>query len=76
VPENKNKGEDGDTANFDLHALDNAVYGLYMGAKSSKLATTILLLNLYSVHGVSNCFIDELFSILHGHILLEDNLLP
>jgi hypothetical protein len=60
-------------ANFDLHALEDAVSGLYMGAKSSKLTATILLLNLCSVHGVNNYFVDELFSILHSHILHEDN---
>jgi hypothetical protein len=68
--------EDGDTANFDPHDLEDAIRGLYRGAKSLKLAATILLLNLCSVHGVSNSFVDELFSILHGHILPEGNSLP
>jgi hypothetical protein len=71
VPEDKKNGVDGDTTNF-----DPLVCGLYMGAKSSKVAATILLLNLYSIHGVSNCFVDELFSILYGHILPEGNSLP
>jgi hypothetical protein len=76
VPEDETNREDGDTANFDLHNLEAAIRGLYRGAKSSKLAATILLFNLYSVHGISNYFVDELFSILHGHILSEGNSLP
>jgi hypothetical protein len=68
--------EDGDTANFNPSALEDALDELYVGAKSSKLAATILLLNLYTVHGVSNCFVDELFSILHRHLLPPGNVLP
>jgi hypothetical protein len=56
--------------------MEDAVQELYTRAKSSKLATTILLLNLCTVHGVSNCFVDELFSILHAHLLLDGNSLP
>jgi hypothetical protein len=69
-------GEEGANANFDPQALEDAVTGLYTGAKSSTLATTILLLNLCTVHGMSNCFVDELFTILQDHILLEGNFLP
>jgi hypothetical protein len=57
-------GEEGGNANFDPQALEDAVTSLYSGAKSSTLTATILLLNLYNVHGVSNCFVDELFTIL------------
>jgi hypothetical protein len=66
-------GKQGGNANFDPQALEDAVTGLYSGAKSSTLAATILLLNLYTVHGVSNCFVDELFTILQDHTLLEGN---
>jgi hypothetical protein len=76
VPLDGNDIEDEGDANFDPHALEAAVRGLYSGAKSSTLAATILLLNLCTIHGVSNCFVDELFSILHGHILPEINSLP
>jgi hypothetical protein len=75
-PEEETNREDGDTANFDPHDLEDAIRGLYRGAKSLKLAATILLLNLCSVHGVNNSSVDELFSILHGHILPEGNSLP
>jgi hypothetical protein len=75
-PEDGQHADDGDSPNFGPHALEDALCGLYSGAKSSKLASTILLLNLCTVHGVSNCFADELFSILHGHILPDGNSLP
>jgi hypothetical protein len=75
-PEDGQYAEDGESPNFDPHALEDALRGLYSRAKSSKLASTILLLNLCTVHGVSNCFADELFSILHGHILPDGNSLP
>jgi hypothetical protein len=48
--------KDGDSAKFDPHTLEDAVHGLYTRAKSSKLATTILLLNLCIIHGVGNSF--------------------
>ena len=76
VPEDGGNIEEGVHANFDLHALEDTLCALYNSAKFSKLAGTILLLNLCTVHGVSNYFMDELFSILHGHILHEGNLLP
>jgi hypothetical protein len=69
-------GEEGANANFDPQALEDAVIGLYTSTKSSTLAATILLLNLYNMHGVSNYFVDELFTILQGHILPEGNFLP
>jgi hypothetical protein len=74
--EDGQNADDGDSLNFDPHALEDALRGLYSGAKSSKLASTILLLNLCPVHGVDNYFVDELFSILHGHILPDGNSLP
>jgi hypothetical protein len=71
-----NNAKDGDPVNFDLHTIEDAIYELYTKAKSSKLAATILLLNLCTVHGVSNCFVDELFSILQAHLLADVNSLP
>ena len=50
--------------------------GLYEGARSSKLAATILLMNLCTVHGVTNQCANELFSLLHSHLLPENNTLP
>jgi hypothetical protein len=74
-------GEDGTTDNdtdtsFDPTVLEEAIQTLYAGAKATKLAVTILLVNLYTVHGVSNCFVDELFAILQGYLLPPDNCLP
>jgi hypothetical protein len=50
--------------NFDPSALEEAIRALYKGARSTKLAAMVLLVNLCTVHGVSNCFVDELFTIL------------
>jgi hypothetical protein len=35
---------------------------LYEGSSTSMLSTTLLLLNLRTIHGISNSFMDELFS--------------
>ena len=36
----------------------------------------VLLMNLITIHGVSNCFVDELFAIMQGHLLPLENCLP
>jgi hypothetical protein len=61
---------------FDPTMLEEAIQELYKGSRSTKLAATILLMNLCIVHGVSNNFVDELFTILHCHLLPEGNRLP
>jgi hypothetical protein len=63
-------------SNFDPYTLEDAITPLYAAARCSKLAATILLMNLSTVHGVSNTFAEELFTILHTHILPENNCLP
>jgi hypothetical protein len=68
--------EGAEDSNFDPHALEDAMTPLYDGAKCSKLAATILLMNLCTVHGISNSFAEELFTILNVHILPEKNCLP
>lgn len=60
---------------FDLDALVEAMKDLYVGEKYTKLATTILLMNLCIVHWVNNCLMDELLTILQCHLLPEDNYL-
>jgi hypothetical protein len=52
------------------------IHELYSGTRYTKLAAKILLQNLCTIHGVSNNFTDELFTILHCHVLLEENILP
>jgi hypothetical protein len=49
---------------------------LYNGARCTKLASTLLLMNVCTIHGVSNKFMDELLALLHKHLLPKDNLLP
>jgi hypothetical protein len=56
--------------------LQETCQPLYNGARSSMLATTLLLMNVYKVHGVSNKFVDELLALLHKHLLPLDNCLP
>ena len=73
VLEDGNDAKDGDIKKFDPHALEDAIRGLYAKAKLSKLVATILLVSLCIIHGMCNCFVDELFSILYSHILLKDN---
>jgi hypothetical protein len=61
---------------FDPTILEEAIQELYAGSRSTNLAATILLMNLYTVHGLSNNFADELFTIFHQYLLLEGNCLP
>jgi hypothetical protein len=56
--------------------LREACQRLYNGARSSMLVTTLLLMNVCKVHGVSNKFVDELLALLHKHLLPLDNYLP
>jgi hypothetical protein len=69
------KGGSDDASNFDPYMLEDAMKPLYRGAKCTELAGTILLMNVCSIHGVSNNFTQELFTILHGHLFPEDNCL-
>ncbi len=48
-------------------ALEDAIIELYKGSKCTKLVATILFMNLCIVHGVSNKFANELFTLLHLH---------
>jgi hypothetical protein len=61
---------------FDPHALEEAIRPFYRGAKCTQLAATILLMNLCTVHGVTNGFADELFTILNSHLPPTENVLP
>ena len=49
---------------------------LYEGSPMNRLGTILMLLNLCSVHGVSNNFVDELFSFLKQDLLPRSNTLP
>jgi hypothetical protein len=60
----------------EANALREACESLYTGAQSTKLTTTMLLMNMCQVHGVSNKFVDELFALLHLHLLPRDNCFP
>jgi hypothetical protein len=58
-----------------LDALQNACIPFYNGARCSKLAETLVLMNMCTIHGCRNKFLDELFSILHKCLLPMDNCL-
>ena len=49
--------------------LEKEIQELYKDSRSTKVAATILLMNLCIVHEISNNFADELFTILHHHLL-------
>ena len=67
--------DEGDS-NFDAAVMDDSLNPLYDGARCSKLAATVLLMNLCTVHGISNQCANELFSLLHSHLLPGNNTLP
>jgi hypothetical protein len=64
-----------DTIFIKIDALQEACQVFRQGAQSTKLVATMLLLNVCQVHGVSNKFVDELLSLLHRHLLPNDNFL-
>jgi hypothetical protein len=70
-----NKGERVEDPNFDSRALEDAITPSSAATKCLKLAATILFMNLCTVHGISSSFAEEFFTILHVHILLENNCL-
>jgi hypothetical protein len=60
---------------FDPQALEEAILPLYRGTRCIQLAATILLMNLCTVHGVTNGFADEMFTILNSHMFPLKNVL-
>ena len=70
------EGRSSDGSGFDPHILEDAMKPSYRGTKCTELAGTILLMNLCTVHKVSNNFSNELFALLHNHLLPPNNSLP
>jgi hypothetical protein len=60
----------------DPRVMEDAIEELYHGAKSSILAATILIMTLCIIHGVSNKFADQLFTLFREHLLPSENMLP
>ena len=60
----------------DPRLLEDAIEELYHGSKSSTLAATILIMTLCTIHGVSNKFADQLFTLFRKHLLPNENMLP
>jgi hypothetical protein len=65
-----------DDISIEAHCLWETCQPLYNGARCTKLASTLLLMNVCTIHDVSNKFVDELLTLLHKHLLPKDNLLP
>jgi hypothetical protein len=63
-------------SHFQGDALGESMESLYVGSRSNKLATTVLIMNLCTMHGVRNHCAHELFSLLQRHLLPEGNTLP
>jgi hypothetical protein len=59
-----------------LNGLQEASKPLYQGIRSTTLAATMLFMNICTIDGVSNKFVDELLSFLHKYLLQIDNCLP
>ena len=70
------EGLNWEQVHFDPTDMEEALQKLYSSFRCTKLAATILPMNLCTVHGVSNNCANELFTLLHGYILLEKNSLP
>lgn len=49
---------------------------LYEGVSTNMLSAMLLWLNLKVVHGISNAFMDELFSLLWKQLLPNENKMP
>ncbi len=58
-----------------LDALQEACVPLYESAHCTKLATTMMLMNMCIVHNCSNKFFNELFSLLYNFLLPTYNTL-
>ena len=63
---------------FSAHELleDEANTLLFSGSCLTSLGATLILLNLCHIHGTSNLFISNLFTILSSSMLLAVNNLP
>lgn len=84
------KNKDGGNGAFNLDFVDvevdhertevkmykEAQTPLYEGCFNSQLPSILLLLSLVSTHGVSNTFVDELFTLLWVDLFPKDNTFP
>ncbi len=59
-----------------LAGVQEACQPLYLGAHSTKPDDIMLLMNICTIHGVNNKFVDELLSRLHKHLFPQNNCLP
>ena len=69
------RGQD-ESDGFDPALLEEAIQELYDGSRSMMLEAMILVINLCTIHGINNKFVDELFIILYCYLLPKGNTLP
>jgi hypothetical protein len=60
----------------DPRVLEEAMEELYHVTRSSVLAATILIMTLCTIHGVSNKFANQFFTLFGKHLLPSENQLP
>jgi hypothetical protein len=67
---------EGDYKNTMTNMWKEAQIAFYEGCPINRLVTIPLLLNVCTMHGVSNAFVDELFSLLKLDLFPKDNTMP
>lgn len=65
-----------DALEFNVDKLEDALRPLFSMARCSKLSAIVLLLNICTVHQVTNSCVEELFKLLHLYLLPQQNCLP
>ena len=63
-------------ADLNLTEVLLSCHPLFMGASVTKLAATMLIMTICTIHGVNNKFVDELLYLLSKYILPHPNSLP
>ena len=56
--------------------LKEACQPLFRGAKCTKLALVLTMMNLFTIHGATHKMQDDLFSLFSKFVLLDDNRMP
>ena len=80
--DDNNSGHNENAGSFERSADDmedllrKSQIPLFPGRPMNRLGTMLMLLNMCSFHGVSNAFVDELFSLLQKDLLPNNNTMP
>ncbi len=71
--QNLDPGASEDVVMDNLDTLQDVCTMFYASAWCSKLVATLTLMNMCTIHGYFNKFVDEIFFILHNFLLPMDN---